>query len=242
MQNRYVGDIGDFEKMAILRALCGNKRLGVAWWLYPDEDHNADGRHIGYLQQRERWRLYDADLFDRLCMIVDAGGRRVSELEAANLLPNAIYWNAEVPTTGLTVERRMSRQSWFEAGRAMLTSCDVVFADPDNGLETKNFDPGARKAGKSISIAELKALDAPGRALIVYHHQTRMAGGHHFELEHWGGRLREAGFNRVDALRASPFSARAFFLLNADDEMRDRAMHLSTSWGDRLTWHSTLGA
>jgi hypothetical protein len=24
------------------------ERLGVAWWLYPDEVHNADGRHIGY--------------------------------------------------------------------------------------------------------------------------------------------------------------------------------------------------
>ena len=31
------------------------KGLGVAWYLYPDEGHNTDGRHIGYLQQSEKW-------------------------------------------------------------------------------------------------------------------------------------------------------------------------------------------
>lgn len=242
MQNRYVGDIGDFVKLAILRALCDGHLLGVAWWLYPDENHNADGRHIDYLQQPERWRPYDADLFDRLRTIVDTGARRISALEVADLLPNAIYWNTEIPTTGARLERLSARKSWFDNGRAKLESCDVVFADPDNGLETKDFDPGARKAGKSISIAELQALNAPNRALIVYHHQTRMAGGHHFELTHWGQRLRDAGFERVDALRASPYSARAFFLLNADQPMREQAKQLSLRWGERVTWHPNLGA
>jgi hypothetical protein len=35
MQNRYVGDIGDYLKLGILRALSRGHRLGVAWWLYP---------------------------------------------------------------------------------------------------------------------------------------------------------------------------------------------------------------
>lgn len=37
MQNRYVGDIGDFAKYGLLWALSPQKRLGVAWYLYPDE-------------------------------------------------------------------------------------------------------------------------------------------------------------------------------------------------------------
>ena len=51
MQNRYVGDIGDYLKLGILRALSPKYRLGVAWWIYPDETHNADGQHIGYLDR-----------------------------------------------------------------------------------------------------------------------------------------------------------------------------------------------
>ena len=45
--HRYVGDIGDYLKFGLLRALSPGHRLGVASWLYPDENHNRDGRHIG---------------------------------------------------------------------------------------------------------------------------------------------------------------------------------------------------
>jgi hypothetical protein len=57
MQDRYVGDIGDYVKLAILRALMPGCSLGVAWWLYPDEAHNGDGRHISYLKRPDLWRI-----------------------------------------------------------------------------------------------------------------------------------------------------------------------------------------
>ena len=31
MQDQFVGDIGDYAKYALLRAVIGNKQLGVAW-------------------------------------------------------------------------------------------------------------------------------------------------------------------------------------------------------------------
>jgi hypothetical protein len=70
MQNRYTGDIGDYVKLAILRALMHGRRLGVGWWLYPDESHNSDGRHISYLSQPEVWRRFDPALFDHLKAVV----------------------------------------------------------------------------------------------------------------------------------------------------------------------------
>src|SRR6478672_5257600 len=70
MQNRYVGDIGDYLKLGILRALSPGYRLGVAWWLFPDEGHNQDGRHVGYLQRPEQWRHHNPILFDALAEIV----------------------------------------------------------------------------------------------------------------------------------------------------------------------------
>jgi hypothetical protein len=59
MQNRYTGDVGDFLKLGILRKLMPGYRLGVAWWLYPDETHNKDGRHIGYLRRPDQWWHFD---------------------------------------------------------------------------------------------------------------------------------------------------------------------------------------
>jgi len=35
MQNRFVADIGDYVKLAILRALARDRSLGVVWWLFP---------------------------------------------------------------------------------------------------------------------------------------------------------------------------------------------------------------
>jgi len=48
VQDRYVGDIGHFVKLAILRGLMPCEHLGVAWLLFADEAHNADGRRVGY--------------------------------------------------------------------------------------------------------------------------------------------------------------------------------------------------
>jgi hypothetical protein len=66
MQNRYVGDIGDYVKVAILRQLAAGKRLGVAWWLVPDEGHNNDGGHREYSRRPTEWRHFDPEPFDEL--------------------------------------------------------------------------------------------------------------------------------------------------------------------------------
>ena len=78
MQNRYVSDIGDYVKLGILRALSPGYRLGVAWWLYPDESHTKDGRHIDYLRHPYQWWKFDPPLFDALEQIVSSGQRRCS--------------------------------------------------------------------------------------------------------------------------------------------------------------------
>jgi hypothetical protein len=240
MQNRYVGDIGDFVKLAILRALMPGERLGVAWWLYPDEAHNADGRHIGYLRSPGQWRAYDPALFDGLAAVVTDGRRRVQALQDGGLLPGAEFFDEIIPTAGTPAERRAGRAAWFSRVRAQLADCSVVFADPDNGLETAGFSPGALVAGKCISLAEVAALAAPGRTLVIYHHQTRRKGGHLAELAHWADRLRALGFPTVDAVRSRPFSARAFFVLGAPAPIRGRARQFAARWGEHLSWHEDV--
>jgi len=97
MQNRYVGDIGDYVKLAILRELARGKRIGVAWWLFPDESHNKDGGHREYLDRENEWKPFDPDLFDALLRIRERGERNVRELEDPALLPGAIFAKDPVP-------------------------------------------------------------------------------------------------------------------------------------------------
>ncbi len=242
MQNRYVGDIGDYLKLGILRALSPGYRLGVAWWLYPDEAHNQDGRHIGYLQRPDLWRHFDPNLFDALAKIVSSGQRDVRALETTNLLPGAIFASDVIPIGGTIAGRPYMRPRWFETVRHTLEEADLVFVDPDNGLEPAGYRHGSSKAGKSILLSELRELATPGRCLIVYHHQTRRKGGHHGEIEHWADRLRERGFATVDALRTRPYSARVFFLLDAPADVRQRAEQIASNWQGWITWHRDVGA
>ena len=240
MQNRYVGDIGDYVKLAILRALLGDHRLGIAWWLYPDEHHNGDGRHITYLEKPTPWRDFDPELFKILQKIVGGKKRSVLALEQA-LPPNTLFsgFSGEViPVTNVATHLRVQeRQRWFKRIQNTLEAADLVFLDPDNGLEPKGFKPGRKASGKSILLRELLELMQPGRCLIVYHHQTRMAGGHSFEMNYQAERLRSLGFHTVDALRADPYSPRVFFLLNAPTDMRMRARGIELTWKRRITWH-----
>ena len=47
MQNRYVGDIGDFGKYHLLQELSmPDLKLGIVWYLIPNENHNSDGKHV----------------------------------------------------------------------------------------------------------------------------------------------------------------------------------------------------
>ena len=65
LENRYVGDVGDFGKYGLLKALClpskvpggCNLSLGVVWYLVPDE--SKDGKLTGYLKDSSNnRRLY----------------------------------------------------------------------------------------------------------------------------------------------------------------------------------------
>ena len=241
MQNRYAGDIGDYVKLALLRAVSEGRRVGVAWWLCPDGGPAGDGRHVAYLDAPATWRHLDASLFDALQHIVSSNQRSVATLEQLQLLPDAVYCSDTIPTGMTPAECRSTRLTWFARCRAVLQECDLVFLDPDNGLEPSKFSTGSKRAAKAVSMAELCALREPGRALIVYHHQTRRPGGHLAELDHWGDRLRKVGFARVGALRATAYSVRAFFLLDADDALQDHARQFAHRWRGRVSWHEALG-
>lgn len=77
MKHQYVGDINDYRKYALLRALSegGTNRVGVCWMLTPD-DGGADGGKLAYLGQPERFRHFDPELFDILAHAASEPDRR----------------------------------------------------------------------------------------------------------------------------------------------------------------------
>lgn len=231
MQDRYAGDVGDYVKLALLRHLSRDRRLGVAWYHHPDEAHNGDGRHISYLSHPETWRHLDPELFDGL-LNVTAAGRTVASLET--LCDPSTIWFREscyCPSPSWR-DRSAWRLAWFQRACEALKGCDFVFADPDNGIVDDNPRRRSKKVfAKQIPLSEAILLSA-GRPTVIYHHNSRFKGGHEAENSHW---LKQLGPGTL-AIRSSRWSCRTFFIVNPDTETEVRAREFCAKWaGHRVS-------
>lgn len=117
MQNRYTGDIGDFGKMGLLRRIRkADFSIGVNWYLTPDESHNGDGRHIGYLRN-EAFRDCDEQLWQVLGDIVDSGKRQVGNWRADDFYVlqhrNLIGCGAFPDAKGLGLKFKTTSQRYY---------------------------------------------------------------------------------------------------------------------------------
>ncbi len=226
MQNRYAGDIGDYIKIGLLRTLAPSRRLGILWYLYPNEGHNSDGKHTAYLSMPAVWRNLDPALFDLLREVVHCE-RSVQTIQRA--FDSEACFVAEPVPTGLTApERSARRRHWFETTLEHLNQCDLVFADPDNGLV--GDEAWRRKAtgfGKQMPLSEARALSA-GRCVVIYHHNSRFKGGHDAEVDSW---LRALAMPAI-AVRATAYSCRTFFVVNPDTEIVERTRSFCERWKD----------
>jgi hypothetical protein len=188
MQDRYTGDVGDFGKFGLLRALCRQDdgpplRLGVVWFLVPDESHNEDGKHTKYLDGSPRFRNCDPELYDELQrLLLDDFGkvvptrRRVATIEGSNVLPaGTVFFGDPLRQDGTPLKDRVSvRTEWLARALNVTGQADVVFVDPDNGIECQSVSRAARAGPKYIFWDEVKAFAARGQTVVIYHHLSRV--------------------------------------------------------------------
>jgi len=179
MQDRYVGDVGDFGKYGLLRLLARQTelRLAVVWYLYGDESHNEDGRHVSYLSKPE-FALPDAELHLKLDGLVRKNKRSVRAVERAGILPpDTLFFGGRISDPeGRPTGRRLraaSRLSWVKRAVRSSVEADLVFFDPDNGLETASVQRHSPKSGKYVYWEELLPFWQRGQSLLIYHHLNR---------------------------------------------------------------------
>lgn len=172
MQNRYTGDIGDFSKLGLLRALrAAGLSIGLNWYLTPDETHNTDGRHVGYLEQDE-YRACDEALWLGLRDIVKSGKREIRQMENDDIL-QATFFSECLDFAGMKKqERAAQRADWFARSLDALAECDVVCVDPDNGLIVPSA-AGGPKENKYVLPSELASYYAQGSTVVYYQHKAR---------------------------------------------------------------------
>ena|ERR1700733_1315645 len=236
MQNRYAGDVGDFLKLGLLRALCEHEadslRLGVNWYLTSDESHNSDGKHIGYLREGnchgEALERCDPDLFARLRALVRAGNRSVMELEQNGALPSETVCFAEPLTWP---HRCQERGGWHQRALLSLATVDLIFADPDNGI--RDLSAGS-KIHKYALLDELQDYSKRGQSLVVYHHADRSVGGAREQMWRRLDQLQQAtGIEPLGGVIGHRGSCRFFLVVPSQahrELLRNRLISYDQSW------------
>lgn len=169
MKHQYVGDINDYRKYSLLRLLSagGTNRIGVCWMLTPS-DGSSDGNKLAYLSKPQQHRQFDPELFDILAHSgSEPDRRRLQSIEDSGAIDGAVYFNDLLP------DDVPGRTAFIEKCRAEFRETDLVFFDPDNGLEV-SLPKGRKNSSKYLYLDEAAAFYAAGKSLLIYQHFPRI--------------------------------------------------------------------
>ena len=160
MKNQYFGDLADYRKYGLMRALAGaGLSVGVCWMLTPN-DNTRHGKNAGYLRRPgwEAWEKCDPPLFEFLRQTREGGRLHVREAEGesrdgGNFAGFGFYSR---PFCGVR------RREYFADARRRLRGRDVVFLDPDKGMR-----PRAKMEDAHLDWADAEEVFAAGHSLAV---------------------------------------------------------------------------
>ena len=189
MQDRYAGDLGDFGKYGLLRRLTRPPpgqdplQLGIDWRLVPDETGTNDGRFTSYLvanaRNRALFRSCDPQLYDALAHMVHNETRSVAYVQNAGILPPDTRYHdnplsfQDIPQGPGSKNKRVARRAkWLKTAFDVTQDSDLVFLDPDNGLNTQ-VSPHHRTGPKYVFPDELRPYALRRQSLVIYQHTNR---------------------------------------------------------------------
>ena len=236
MQNQYVGDIGDFGKYGLLRALSGEPlRLGVAWYRFPDESEKSDGKFIGYLNnptdKDKNLRDCDPKLYWELRRLVKECKRNVFSVRMSGILPRETAYFGQSFSYELgesQPSKKQRREAWLEGALEVTKEADLVFVDPDNGITEKPIQ--FRKHGpKYVFMEDLRQFYGRGQSLIIYHHLARWDKADN-QIRYFAKRLKEylKLENSLLELRYRRGTTRAYFIVPHGDHMAELEKRLKS--------------
>ncbi|MBU1022691.1 hypothetical protein KKB99_00295 [bacterium] len=229
MKHKYFGDINDYRKYGLLRILSnyGKLKSSICWMLTPDDGSN-DRRHLDYLKQPEKWRAFDPVLFDFLHENIEIKKiKDVNVLQRAGIVPAAHYYSSHLP------DDATGRKAYFSDYMRYSENMDLIFFDPDNGIEVKSINYGSKDSSKYIYWSELVDAYAKGSSLLTYQHFPRITRSKFIE-EKVNDLVEKTGADCVFSFR----TPNVLFLLASQKRHRESFIHSSEIikkvWGDQI--------
>ena len=125
---------------------------------------------IKYLDDPKTFRDCDPPLFDVLTGVVKSNSRTIAGIQQASIWPTGTVF-FDKPA----VNRKQSAESdpWLDEAVEKVGKCDLVFLDPDTGLEKRSKD---LVDVEHCSYKDVRRFWDQGASLVVYQHQAQRKG------------------------------------------------------------------
>jgi hypothetical protein len=175
-------------------------------------DDRPDGRRREYLTQGRQYRDCDPELFDWLQQTVGSEQcRQTAKIESSGLLGRAVF------QSGILTDGQSQRNAYFTEGVGLFAGCDIVFFDPDNGMEIKSTRPGRKGSCKFLLWNEVVQAFGAGSSVLVYQHFPRE------KRDTYIARMAEELRQRTDATTICSYrTPHVLFLLACQDKHSKR--------------------
>jgi len=231
MKDKYFGDINDYRKYGLIRSILSSYKfhLLVAWML-TDEDDKDDGKFTEYLSNPKKWSRHDSELYKKLQSLIspyNIRGIALIEDKNINLLPDAKYFSRTLK------DSCEERDSWFKKLLSSAKDSDMVFLDPDNGLEVKSKPYGRKDSSKYLYWCEVNNLWEQGKSLLIYQHFCREK--RNLFIERIRRKLQETAKGSLIAVFTTPHVV--FFLLLQPEHQKHYdsiVTNVQSNWGDQI--------
>jgi hypothetical protein len=257
VQDRYLDDVGQFVKVALMRWLVSpspygqGHRLGIIWLQEPSGHHRIDGDHLAYLHSThdadEDLRSLDPDLYDRLRLMAAQLGRPVSVRETCRALPSdTVRFDRPLRFDGLLPEdraaRAVERQRWFHEARVAVSPCSLVFLDSDDGATGEDEPPTSRApADDSVLLSEIGQLLERQHSVVLHQLVEPSVVLPDLALARMRGIHEALGVEPLVLSEESHGRARLFTMIPHErhrSDLHDRIGALQLSrWGDDIRVH-----
>lgn len=178
MHPNFIGDIKDYPKYSLIRALAGVKlpkknqlRIGLHWYHNDQVPPAGHGQNRKFLQNANIFRKLDADLFDLLMAFEEPMNRTFEYFEAHGILPlKTQFYGAQIsfPNKNASKQNRLVRLAWTQKAHRVLGNAQLILIDPDNGLERPSYDRFERAALKHAYFEELRVFWERDQSLVVF--------------------------------------------------------------------------
>lgn len=224
MKNQYVGDINDYRKYDLLQILSDElKEKILIIWMLTQNDCRDDGKKIKYLKDPEKWEEYNKTLFWELKNIVSKG-RNIENIQKLSCFNKSDKFEFHSDYLENDIKKR---ETYFNNAIEKAKTANIIFFDPDNGIEPKKKPENPEKY---LRWSEIKRFWDIGKNILVFQYFPRFCNREKYINDKIDDFAKKIDINKDNIVT---FNAKSVVYLFLTHDINNKRNELNMKWREK---------